>query len=61
MLVAGLRAAGRDLTRAGIQRAMEGLGTVDVGGMLVRYRPGVHTGSTFVDTVIVASDGRFSR
>jgi hypothetical protein len=29
--------------------------------MLVRYRPGVHTGSTFVDTVIVASDGRFSR
>ena len=61
VLVAGLRAAGRDLTRAGIQRAMEGLGTVDVGGMLVRYRPGAHTGSTFVDTVIVASDGRFSR
>ncbi len=61
VLVAGLRAAGRDLTRAGIQRAMEGLGTIDVGGMLVRYRPGAHTGSTFVDTVIVASDGRFSR
>ncbi|MBK6393870.1 MAG: ABC transporter substrate-binding protein [Betaproteobacteria bacterium] len=61
VLVAGLRAAGRDLTRVGIQRAMEGLGTVDVGGMLVRYRPGAHAGSTFVDTVIVASDGRFSR
>ncbi len=61
VLVAGLRAAGRDLTRGGIQRAMESLGTVDVGGMLVRYRPGAHAGSSFVDTVIVASDGRFSR
>lgn len=61
VLVAGLRAAGGDVTRGGIQRAMEGLGTVDLGGMLVRYRPGAHTGSTFVDTVIVASDGRFSR
>ena len=61
VLVAGLRAAGRDLTRAGIQRAMESLGTFDVGGMQVGYRPGAHTGSTFVDTVIVASDGRFSR
>ena len=61
VLVAGLRAAGRDLTRAGMQRAMEGLGTMDVGGMPVRYRPGTHAGSTFVDTVIVACDGRFSR
>jgi len=61
VLVTGLRAAGRDTTRAGIQRAMESLGTVDVGGMLVRYRPGAHAGSSFVDTVIVASDGRFSR
>ena len=61
VLVAGLRAAGRDLTRAGIQRAMESLGTFDVGGMQVGYRPGAHTGSTFVDTVIVAADGRFSR
>ena len=61
VLVAGLRAAGREPTRPGIQRAMENLGTLDVGGMLVRYRPGVHAGSSFVDTVIVASDGRFSR
>ncbi len=39
---AGRRPArrGRDLTRAGIQRAMESLGTIDVGGMQVRYRPG---------------------
>lgn len=61
VLVAGLRAAGRDLTRPGVQRAMENLGTIDVGGMQVRYRPGAHAGSAFVDTVIVATDGRFSR
>jgi hypothetical protein len=40
---------------------MENLGTIDVGGMQVLYRPGAHAGSTFVDTVIVATDGRFSR
>ena len=61
VLIAGLRAAGRDPSRAGIQRAMEGMGSLDLGGMQVRYRAGAHAGSTFVDTVIVASDGRFSR
>jgi ABC-type branched-subunit amino acid transport system substrate-binding protein len=61
VLVAGLRAAGKDLTRAGIARGMESLGTIDVGGMTVTFNAGAHTGSSFVDTVIVASDGRFSR
>lgn len=61
ILVAGLRVAGKDVSRAGIARALESLGTIDVGGMSVAFAPGMHTGSTFVDTVIVASDGRFSR
>ncbi len=61
VLVAGLRAASKNLSRDSLQRAMETLGSVDLGGMLVQYAPGSHAGSTFVDTVIVASDGRFTR
>lgn len=61
VLVAGLRSAGRDPTRERLQKAMESLGSLDVGGMTVRYAPSAHAGSTFVDTVIVAGDGRFSR
>jgi ABC-type branched-subunit amino acid transport system substrate-binding protein len=61
VLVAALRAAGKDVSRAGITRALEGLGTIDLGGITVTFAPGTHTGSTFVDTVIVAGDGRFSR
>jgi ABC-type branched-subunit amino acid transport system substrate-binding protein len=61
VLVAGLRAAGRDPTRERLQKALESLGSMDLGGMTVRYSPTTHAGSTFVDTVIVASDGRFSR
>jgi ABC-type branched-subunit amino acid transport system substrate-binding protein len=61
VLVAGLRAAGRDPTRERLQKALEGLGSIDLGGMTVRYGASSRTGSTFVDTVIVASDGRFAR
>jgi ABC-type branched-subunit amino acid transport system substrate-binding protein len=61
VLVAGLRAAGRDPTRERLQKALESLGSMDLGGMTVRYTPSSHAGSTFVDTVIVAGDGRFSR
>ena len=62
VLVAGLRSAGgKSLSRDTLQRAMETLGSVDLGGMTVKYSPGAHPGSNFVDTVIVASDGRFAR
>lgn len=62
VLVAGLRAAGgKNVSRDSVQRAMETLGSVDLGGMTVQYAPGAHPGSNFVDTVIVASDGRFAR
>ncbi len=61
VLVAGLRATGRDVSRDRLQRQMESLGAVDVGGMTVHYAPGTHSGSTFVDSVIVARDGHFAR
>jgi ABC-type branched-subunit amino acid transport system substrate-binding protein len=61
ILVTGLRAAGRDVTRDKLPRAFENLGSFDLGGMPGRYAATIHTGSTLVDTVIVASDGRFVR
>ncbi len=57
-LVKGLRAAGGDLTRAGLIRSLES-SRYDLGGLGVRYAPGDHEGSRFVDLSIVSRDGRF--
>jgi len=56
--VLALRAAGRDLGRAGFVRALES-GQFDLGGIQSRYRSGNHEGSRFVDLSMVARDGRF--
>jgi ABC-type branched-subunit amino acid transport system substrate-binding protein len=61
VLVAGLRAAGKDVSREKLARALEGLGSVDLGGMVVQYSAGARNGSAYVDTVVVAADGRFAR
>lgn len=57
-LVKGLREAGGDLTRVGLIRALESA-RYDLGGLGVRYAPGDHEGSRFVDLSIVSRDGRF--
>lgn len=57
-LVNALRAAGSDLTRAGLVRTLES-SRYDLGGVGVRYAPGDHEGSRFVDLSIVSRDGRF--
>ncbi|HEY0858012.1 MAG TPA: ABC transporter substrate-binding protein [Albitalea sp.] len=57
-LVEGLRAAGREPTRAGFVKALEGM-KIDLGGVPLRYAPGQHEGSTFVDLSIVTRQGRF--
>lgn len=57
-LVMALRAAGRDLTRATLVRALES-GPFDLGGIKVSYSPSDHQGSRFVDLSMVARDGRF--
>jgi ABC-type branched-subunit amino acid transport system substrate-binding protein len=41
--------------------ALEGMKSYDLGGLEVRFSPTEHKGSDFVDTVVVASDGRFVR
>lgn len=57
-LVLALRAAGPKLTRAGLLKALQNF-QADLGGVRLRYTPGDHEGSHFVDLSIVARNGRF--
>lgn len=59
VMVEGLRRAGRNLTREGFVAALETVGRFDLGGVVVRYSPSSHVGSTFVDLVIYNKAGRF--
>lgn len=57
VLVEGLRRAGDRLTREGLVSALESITHQDFGGPLVTYGRGVRAGSTFVDLVMLRSDG----
>lgn len=57
-LVAALQVAGPGATRATLARSWQTL-DIDLGGVHLRYRPGEHLGSTFVDLAMVGPDGRF--
>ncbi len=61
MLVEGLRRSSRDLTRAGLQKTLEGFKRVDIGGMEVTYSSSDHTGLDYADLSIIGTDGRFHR
>ncbi len=56
--VMALRASGRDPTRASFVKALENA-RFDLGGVTVRYNPGDHEGSRFVDLSMVNREGRF--
>lgn len=57
-LVEALRSAGREPTRASLVKTLEN-GKFDLGGVTVRYAPGDHEGSRFVDLSMVSREGRF--
>jgi ABC-type branched-subunit amino acid transport system substrate-binding protein len=61
VLVAGLKRAGSPLTREGLQRALNGMGRLDLGGIELGYSTRDHTGLDFVDLSIIGSTGRFVR
>jgi branched-chain amino acid transport system substrate-binding protein len=52
-----LRSAGRNLTRTGMHKALDGK-QFDLGGVLLRWRAGNHEGSSFVDVSMVDGAGR---
>lgn len=57
----GLRRAGRKLTREGLRRALETINpsNYDGGGFALRFEPGNHNGSVFVDLTALGLRGRF--
>jgi branched-chain amino acid transport system substrate-binding protein len=61
VLVEGLRRAGRNLTREGFIRALESMQNVDLGGLMLGYGEGDHTGSEFVELTMIGKNGRFLR
>ena len=64
VLVEALRRAarpGRPLDRPALLAALESMSAYDAGGMEVSFTPSSRRGADFVDTVVVATDGRFAR
>lgn len=63
VLVEGLKraAAASALNRAGLQKALEGMRSFDLGGLELGYGPGDHTGLEFAELSIIGPDGRFKR
>lgn len=57
-LALALKSAGRDLSRAGLVKALES-SSFDLGGVKTRYSPTEHDGSHFVDLAIVSREGKF--
>jgi len=59
VLVEGLKRSGKDLTRAGFIKAMEGIRDLDLGDYLVSYSPTNHNGSKYVDITVINKNGVF--
>ena len=61
VLVEGLRRAGPAPTRDKLRTALEGLRSLDLGGVELSYSPTDHSGLDYADLSIVTADGRFQR
>jgi len=61
VLVEGIKRAGKNPTRVGLQRALDGLKGFDVGGLEVSFSPTDHSGLDFADLSIIGPDGKFWR
>ena len=61
VLVEALKRSGTRPAPASVVSALESLHDLDVGGYYVRYRPGEHTGSVFVEIDVIDSKGAVMR
>lgn len=59
VLVEGLKRAGKTPTRASFISGLESAGTIDLGGLEVRYGPGSRKGSNFVELSVIGPNGTF--
>jgi ABC-type branched-subunit amino acid transport system substrate-binding protein len=58
VLIEGLKRAGPAPTRASLVSGLESLGSLDLGGYLIRLSKDNHNGSRFVDLGVINGDGR---
>jgi branched-chain amino acid transport system substrate-binding protein len=61
VLVEGLKRAGAKPNPASLVTALETMHDFDLGGYFVSYKPGVHTGSLFVEIDVINSQGDITR
>lgn len=61
VLVAALRKAGKEPTRASVRQALEGLGQLNLGGYPVTFGSGNHIGSRFVELTVISKSGSLVR
>jgi branched-chain amino acid transport system substrate-binding protein len=61
VLVAALRRATKPITGESLQRALNQLGTIDLGGLTIDFSPKDHTGLSFVEMSIIDDRGQFLR
>ena len=59
VFVEGLKRAGRSPTRDALIGGLESMHDWQLGGFTVRYGPGDHIGSSFIDVTTIGRDGRF--
>jgi branched-chain amino acid transport system substrate-binding protein len=57
IFVEGLKRAGNNLTRDGFIRALESMTNYDAGGFAVKFGPGNHNASHFVELTVIGKDG----
>jgi branched-chain amino acid transport system substrate-binding protein len=56
-----LKEVGRDLSREKFIDTAERIGTMELGDFPIRFSPGNHEGSKFVELVLIGKDGKFVR
>ena len=61
VLVEALRRAGPGPTRAKVIKALESMGSHDLGGVTVGFSPASRVGSRFVEVTVIGSTGKLMR
>ena len=60
VLTEAMRRAGKEVTRESLYKALNGLGSLDVGGYTVNFSPESRQGNHFVELAVIGRNGRFA-
>jgi branched-chain amino acid transport system substrate-binding protein len=58
VIVEAVRRQGKNPSRAGMLTALDGMDNYDLGGYLVRFKPGMHSGGKFIELSIISGSGK---